>query len=217
MIRVLVEARRGRARTGLEALIRSRRGFGLLEAPLAGSLVDHVVELAPDVVLLDAPEGDRASALRGIERLPRPPAIVLLVAGAPRAPSAAALRAGVRAELPPDASGNEILAAVEAAAAGLVAWRPESVGGRHHPGATDARSRAAPGGSRDLDQQPLTARETEILAMIAEGLGNKLIAARLGISRHTVKFHVASIFGKLGAGSRTEAVTTGLRRGLILI
>jgi DNA-binding NarL/FixJ family response regulator len=68
-----------------------------------------------------------------------------------------------------------------------------------------------------IAQQPLTPREIEVLGMIAEGLGNKIIAARLGISDHTVKFHIASIFAKLNAGSRTEAVTIGIRQGLIMI
>jgi DNA-binding NarL/FixJ family response regulator len=53
--------------------------------------------------------------------------------------------------------------------------------------------------------------------MMAEGSGNKQIAFRLGISEHTVKFHVASIFAKLGASSRTEAVTLGVRRGLVML
>ena len=53
--------------------------------------------------------------------------------------------------------------------------------------------------------------------MMAEGLGNKEIAARLAISEHTVKFHISSILAKLGAGTRTEAVTIGIRRGLIPI
>ena len=65
--------------------------------------------------------------------------------------------------------------------------------------------------------QTLTPRETEVLGMIADGLGNKIIAARLGISTHTVKFHIASIFAKLEAGSRTEAVTIGIRKGLLMI
>ena len=65
--------------------------------------------------------------------------------------------------------------------------------------------------------QTLTAREMEVLGMLADGLGNKIIAARLGISAHTAKFHVASIMAKLGAGSRTEAVTIGMRRGLVVI
>lgn len=66
-------------------------------------------------------------------------------------------------------------------------------------------------------QEPLTERELEILNLLAEGFSNPEIAKRLTISRNTVKFHVSSIIGKLGAGSRTEAVTIGLRRGLIII
>jgi DNA-binding NarL/FixJ family response regulator len=65
--------------------------------------------------------------------------------------------------------------------------------------------------------EPLTPRESEVLQMLASGFANKTIAARLKISEHTVKFHVASILGKLGAGSRTEAVSLGIRRGLVLL
>lgn len=61
----------------------------------------------------------------------------------------------------------------------------------------------------------LTPRERQVLFLMSEGLGNKEIAARLGISDHTVKFHASSILGKLGAGSRTEAVSQGIKRGLI--
>jgi DNA-binding NarL/FixJ family response regulator len=56
-----------------------------------------------------------------------------------------------------------------------------------------------------------------VLAMLAEGLGNKVIAARLAISEHTVKFHLASIYAKLGVSTRTEAVTAGVRRGLVML
>ena len=65
--------------------------------------------------------------------------------------------------------------------------------------------------------EPLTPREREVLQLLAEGLHNRGIAAALGISDHTVKFHLASIFGKLGAATRTEAVRSGLRRGLVTI
>jgi DNA-binding CsgD family transcriptional regulator len=65
--------------------------------------------------------------------------------------------------------------------------------------------------------QALTPREIEVLGMLAEGLGNKAIAWRLDISEHTVKFHVGSILAKLNASSRTEAVTLGIRQGLILL
>jgi DNA-binding CsgD family transcriptional regulator len=67
----------------------------------------------------------------------------------------------------------------------------------------------------DAPVEELTPRERDVLALLADGYGNRLIAARLGISEHTVKFHLASIFGKLGASTRTEAVRKGLELGLI--
>jgi DNA-binding NarL/FixJ family response regulator len=63
--------------------------------------------------------------------------------------------------------------------------------------------------------EPLTPREREVLGLLGDGLGNREIAARLNISEHTIKFHIRSILGKLGASSRTEAVSRGLRSGLI--
>jgi DNA-binding CsgD family transcriptional regulator len=65
--------------------------------------------------------------------------------------------------------------------------------------------------------EPLTPREHEVLALVADGLRNRQIAERLGITEHTVKFHLASVFGKLSATSRTDAVRRGLRLGLIQI
>ncbi len=64
---------------------------------------------------------------------------------------------------------------------------------------------------------PLTSREREILELMADGASNRMIASRLAISRHTVKFHVASILAKLGAASRTEAVALALRSGLLAV
>jgi len=109
-----------------------------------------------------------------------------------------------------DAEGTEIVAAIAAAAAGLVALRPDVI-------APLLPTRSRTRGGEGAPIQPLTRREVEVLGMLADGLGNKLIAARLGISEHTVKFHVAAIFGKLDVGSRTEAVRRGIRRGLIPI
>jgi len=63
----------------------------------------------------------------------------------------------------------------------------------------------------------LTLRERDVLAMLARGLANKRIAERLSLSEHTVKFHVASILAKFGASTRTEAVTIGVRRGLVML
>ena len=80
-------------------------------------------------------------------------------------------------------------------------------------GAASPRSPATMTLTQSLET--LTTREHEVLALVADGLPNREIAARLGISDHTVKFHLASIFGKLGVSTRTEAVQRGLRLGVI--
>jgi DNA-binding NarL/FixJ family response regulator len=136
--------------------------------------------------------------------------VVLLAEAASPAVSAEALRAGVRAVLPNDTSPDQLAAALQAVASGLVVL---------HPGNVHSAVPAASVAPRSLDElvEPLTPRESEVLQMLASGLGNKEIAAKLGISEHTVKFHVASILGKLGAASRTEAVSLGIRRGLVLL
>jgi DNA-binding NarL/FixJ family response regulator len=71
--------------------------------------------------------------------------------------------------------------------------------------------------SDEIIEEPLTARERQVLELLAEGLANKAIAARLGISDQTVKFHVAAIMGKLGASNRVETVRRAVRRGLIAL
>jgi DNA-binding CsgD family transcriptional regulator len=82
---------------------------------------------------------------------------------------------------------------------------------RLNPRATAARVRHEP------PTESLTAREFEVLRLVAEGLHNREIAAALGVTEHTVKFHLGAIFGKLGAATRTEAVQKGLRLGVIEI
>ncbi len=122
------------------------------------------------------------------------------------------VRRGARAVLPRDAEGREILAAIEAVHSGL-AVVPAGVA----KALTGRSTRAAPRLAGTTALAPLSPREREILALLAEGLGNKIAAARLGISEHTVKTHVASIFQKLGADTRAEAVAIGARTGLILL
>ena len=109
-----------------------------------------------------------------------------------------------------EASPNEIEAAILASAAGLVTLDPEIAG---------QIAEYLPQDVRDNGEsfEDLTPREIEVLRLLARGFGNKEIAARLGISEHTAKFHISSIIGKLDVSSRTEAVTQGLRRGLILL
>ena len=125
--------------------------------------------------------------------------------------------AGVRhgwALLPRDASARAIEAAARAVEEGLVVVSGPAVRGLM-PGA--ARTELRQGDSGEDDVERLTAREREVLQHVVQGLHNRAIASALGISDHTVKFHLASIFGKLGASTRTEAARVGLRRGLVQI
>ncbi len=117
---------------------------------------------------------------------------------------------GIRALLPINASASEIVAAVFAAASDLTVLTQAQV-------RRWFRSRESIQAEHDELVESLTPREVQVLRMVADGLGNKEIAARLGISDHTAKFHVAQILGKLGAASRTEAVAIGIRRGLVPI
>lgn len=200
MTRLLIAAPSPVVRAGLEALAASNPSL-----ELAGAFPDlaSVEALRPDVVLAALSPADLAPAANG-----RAPAFVLLTGEAQPAWTAEAVRLGVRALLPRDASAAEILAAVDAAAAGLAVVAPADLEPLLHAG---PQPQAAP------ETAALTPREMEVLRLMAEGTANKNIAWKLDISEHTVKFHVASIFAKLNAGTRTEAVTQGVRRGLILL
>ena len=136
--------------------------------------------------------------------------VVLLVAAPSVAWLVQAVRAGVRGILLREISGEELTAAVRLCASGLMALSPEVVE------TMLGSSRLSADQEEDL-AEPLTGREREVLAMLAEGRFNKEIAGRLHLSEHTVKFHVGSIMGKLGASSRTEAVIRGIRLGLIAL
>ncbi len=115
------------------------------------------------------------------------------------------LRAGALGVLLRDADGERLLASLRAVAAGLGVLEPALL--RSLLGARTAPS----------DGVVLTPREAEVLALMAEGLSNKLIASQLEISEHTAKFHVNSILGKLSAETRTEAVVAAARRGLLML
>ena len=175
------------------------------------SLDEQIDTVQPDVLLVDLGAARVGAWLRDLGTLRLPPGVVMLTDDPRPALGVELLRRGGRAVLPRHASNEEIVAAIEAVAAGLVVLHPEAM--------TSLRSAslARPGAVAAVADQRLTAREIEILGLIAEELGNKAIAARLRISDHTVKFHIASIFAKLSAGSRTEAVTIGVRQGLIMI
>jgi NarL family two-component system response regulator YdfI len=198
--RVLVLAPSPVARAGLEALL---RGTGSVE--IQGSVANWAEYSGedPDVILADWESGEELSIEISDSS---PEAAWVVIADDPGLSGIAeALRSGIRAVLPRRSTASQILAAIEAAAAGFVVLQPGDLDGllvNPHPASL---------------AEPLTQREVEVLGMLAEGQSNKSIAHRLGISEHTVKFHVTSIMGKLNAGSRTEAVTQGIRRGLIML
>jgi NarL family two-component system response regulator YdfI len=211
VIRVLIIAAAPLARAGLENILTSQ---GL---EVVGSVADvdlleeRLSDLQTDVVLFEASGVQPESVLKSVDSsLASEVNVVVLTDHSPAGWPAEALRAGIRAILPGDISPDQLGAALRAAASGLFVM---------HPATADALfpQFASRSGSLAELAEPLTNRERQVLQMLASGLGNKEIAARLVISEHTVKFHVASILGKFAAGSRTEAVSIGIRRGLVLL
>jgi len=210
MTRVQIRASSAVVKAGLESLLREHPSLQIVENVFDGQAdnEDSADDLPPDVLLAEVESRDDETALDAFNTAANGTPVVLLVSGS-AAEWADALRQGVRAVLTSNASGAQIAAATEAAAAGLVVIHPSEV------------DTLLP--THGMNQPPvvlpeaLTSRETEVLRLLAEGLGNKEIASRLGVSEHTVKFHVASIMGKMGAASRTEAVTLGIRHGIVLI
>ena len=203
---VLVVAGSALVAARIEAMLRSRPDLRVTvsgSAELARRVDDHRLAV---VVLALTPDAT-AKALESLRGLPGVAAVVLLASDPLTAWTAQARRSGARAVLRDDASAEELGAAIAAARAGLVVLNPDALQGSAEARAAERRDRAP----------ALTPRELEILEMLAEGMSNRTIAVRRGISSQTVKFHVASILAKLGAASRTEAVTFGVRQGLIAL
>jgi DNA-binding NarL/FixJ family response regulator len=206
-LRVLVVAGDPLARAGLAAMLGERAG-----CTVAGQVSDSVdlpaqaAVYRPDVVLWDLgwdPALDLEASLAqiddlGEEDLP----VVALLADEAQAPEVWA--SGTRGLLLRDAGVDMVLATLQAASRGLAVFDP----------ALDLGPLSARDPSLTLAEE-LTPRDTEVLQLLADGLTNKAIAQRLGISDHTVKFHVNAVLGKLGAQSRTEAVVRATRLGLL--
>lgn len=218
MIRTLVAAASPVVRAGLEALLTRSASVTVVGVSSGDSLADDIEAYEPQVVLLAVDSSDRSPpAVTSLVALSpdaasRSPAVVLMAPRPTIAWTADAVRGGARGVLPRDASTGEIVAALEAAAAGLATMPAELAIELASGTRTSVATR-----DRAASTQPLTRREVEVLGMLAEGLANKNIAARLQISEHTVKTHVASILTKLDAFSRAEAVAIGARQGLILL
>jgi NarL family two-component system response regulator YdfI len=206
-IRIAVVATSAVRRAGLESIIRGHADFDLAGSfGTVASLLSFARRTELDVIVIDSDSiqdllhGPTADA-----------AIVLLTEVSDSRTIAHLLRSGVRAILSRGSDPDDVFSAICAAHDGLVLLSTST-----------AANLAAVYGDRPEENEAelseeITSREMDVLRMLAEGLVNKDIAARLGISEHTVKFHISSILDKLGASTRTEAVTLGIRRGLIPI
>ena len=187
-----------------------RSGLASLLAGQPGIVVDG--QMSPDEVPGEAGEPevavwDAGAGSSGLEHLDETASRSLRVLAvlADEGQAAEALGAGARGVVLRDAGGARLAAAVRAVAEGLMVLDDAA-----------AESVLRPRPAAPATVEHLTPREQEVLQLLAQGLSNKLIAARLGISDHTVKFHVNAILGKLGAQSRTEAIAQAARLGLVL-
>src|SRR5512133_2603216 len=209
-IQILIASDYPVMRAGFRSILDAREGCVVVGESSLEEATMQAASLRPDVVLLDQPAGERDEMELYARLTAEMPVLgVLVLSGDPSVAAAReALQAGVRGFLLRDASPDEIVEAVRAVAAGLVVLHPRA-----------ARDLAAGPGTTppSAPEEPLTARELEVLQLMAQGLPSKTIGARLHISEHTVKFHVGSILGKLGAASRTEAVALAIRRGLLAV
>ena len=243
-MRVFVVSAYPAVRAGLAALVREQPGLevvgeaapasltqSLPPPPLATATTARPDMNPPDVVLADLDGTTEGDALVSWLAALRPRGGVVVLATPDLPPprgssrqattrflaeiSSAAIEQGVAfGALLRDASTEEIVAALRAVGGGLLALDRRLAGDLF--AASDRLTTPQPE-RVTVAEEPLTAREVEVLQLLAQGLPNKLIAARLHISEHTAKFHVSAILMKLGAASRTEAVTLAARRGLLIL
>ena len=184
--------------------LRAARELALLPVALRSTLLFRVQSDSPDVVVIAAGEAfltgaANRSAFR--EMFADTPA-VLLAAEADTALIRSAARMRIHSVLPMEVTTQQLVSAISATVAGFAVTLP--------------RPLSAPASAMRLAED-LTAREVEVLRLMARGQTNKQLAAQLEISEHTAKFHVSSVLAKLGARTRTEAVTIGMTRGLVAI
>jgi len=209
--RVLVVARSAIRQAGLEKVLAASSEFqpaGIC-ASLA-ALEDRVRQADPDLVVLDWEEQSSPGDLPdGLNRVAAEVSTIVLIDDPAPELVAALMAADVKGVIPRDSSLEELTCSLESAAEGLTvlgAEVPKSLAERlPHRGAGTAMA------------EELTERELEVLGLLAEGIGNREIASRLGISERTVKFHISSLLGKMSASNRTEAVAYGIRQGLIVV
>lgn len=187
----------------LVAIVAAEAARGRLLA-LLGDTVTFVAVDQADVLLIDAPNA--REMLAALDEARGVPSIVMV--DAPEGDvTSIALRAGAAGVVARQSDMPELLAAIDGVALGLLVV----------DGSARESLSGPPMRSSESGFEPLTPRERDVLALLARGLSNKRIAARLNVSEHTVKFHVGSVLSKLGAATRAEAVALGARRGYVVL
>lgn len=212
MIRVAVVDDERLVRSGLRMILGTAPDIELVAECGGAGAVDTVLGSAADVVLLDIrmPDVDGLTVLRGLRTAAAPPAVAMLTTFDAQEYLTAALREGAAGFLLKDSDPEQLVGAVRTLAAG---------GSVLDPGVT----RAVIGGFLTAEDQAaaaravqaLTPRESEVLALLGEGLGNAGIAERMGLAPSTVKDHVRALLGKLGGLNRVQAAILADRAGLV--
>ncbi len=227
MIRILLADDHPIVREGLRAVLETQPDFEVIGTPQQAASGDEALrlslELQPDILLLDLemPIMDGVETIRRLRQHPRMgdvnrPRIIVFTAFDNDERIIAALEAGANGYLLKGAPREDIFNAIRITMEGGSLLQPVIASKllRHMGQHSTSRSPAAQHVSL---YETLTERELEVLALLAQGMPNKEIAARLTISERTAKFHVSSIMGKLGATNRTEAVSLAAQKGLITL
>jgi DNA-binding NarL/FixJ family response regulator len=207
MVRIAILAPTPALRSGLRAMLAGREDF---EVAAEAASINDLGELDGLDVLLVADDGLLVEHLAlPVQDADPPPAVLLLSEHSDTARGLNNLTLRAWGILPPEASEEELAAAVTALHQGLLAASPALV---------QPLIGAAPI-IEETDEMvdDLTAREQDVLQLLAQGLANKQIALKLGITDHTVKFHISAIYSKLAVANRTEALRRGARLGLIVL
>jgi NarL family two-component system response regulator LiaR len=206
-IRVLIVDNHPMVRRGLATFLKVFEDLELAgEAAGGQEAVRLCAQVRPDVVLMDMvmPDMDGATATRIIRKQSESIQVIALTSFKEEILVQSALQAGAIGYLLKDVSADELARAIRAASAGRATLSPDVAEVMVHAAGQPPK----PG----LD---LTERERAVLALMVEGFNNTQIAGKLGVSPSTIKSHVSNILAKLGASSRTEAVTLALRHGLV--
>lgn len=214
---ILIQAASAARRSQISELVRRAGDKAVVTRTTADWSALGLDQALPDIWVVDLHHSSAAwSLLRLMDEHQLAVAMVTLVDNPEPGWVKTALGYGVNAIIRRDPEPEELGLALEAAEAGLILLHPSSA--RRLISALLTSSEPLRGEPEPLTEtEPLTKREREVLRLISDGLGNKEIAHKLGISEHTAKFHISSILAKLEVSGRAEAVSQGIRRGLIAI